>query len=170
MTLEELSDLDQAAFVEAVGWVFEHSPWVAERSWRRRPFGSFQALHRAMISEVETASYEQQLALLCAHPDLGSRAKMSSTSTAEQTNVGLDRLTPEEDSRFRDLNDAYRNKFGFPFLFAVRGSNKQQILAALTLRLESPAKEEFRVSLQQVYSIAGFRLHNLIDNQQEGKR
>ena len=70
---------------------------------------------------------------------------MSSTSTAEQTNAGLDRLTPEEDSRFRDLNDAYRNKFGFPFLFAVRGSNKQQILAALTLRLESSAKEEFRV-------------------------
>ncbi len=170
MTLQELGHLDQAAFVEAVGWVFEHSPWVAERTWRHGPFASLDGLHRTMKSEVEAAALEEQLALLQAHPDLGSRAKMSSGSIAEQSTAGLDRLTAEEYSRFQELNAAYKHKFGFPFLFAVRGSNKLQILEALGRRLGSSAEEEFRIALQQVYLIAGFRLHDVIDNHQEGER
>jgi len=164
MTIDQINHLDASAFVQAVGWVFEHSPWVAERSWKHRPFASLEALHEAMESEVGSASRADQLALLRAHPDLGSRAQLSPSSTDEQAGTGLNRLTPEEYRRFHDLNGAYKKKFGFPFLFAVKGSDKFQILDALERRLEAGAAEEFQTAMRQVYKIARFRLQDLIDN------
>src|SRR4051794_32881003 len=137
MTIEELNGADRNLFVEAVGWIFEHSPWVAERAWERRPFASAGALHEAMVSEVEHASSDEQMALLRAHPDLGTRARISAASSGEQAGVGLDRLTPEEFDRLQRLNSAYREKFGFPFLLAVKGSTKYDILRALEERLVS---------------------------------
>jgi OHCU decarboxylase len=163
MTIDQINDLDKSAFVQAVGWVFEHSPWVAERSWSHRPFASLEELNGTMESEVESASPAERLALLRAHPDLGSRAQMSPSSTDEQAAAGLDRLTAEEYQRFHRLNEAYKSKFGFPFLFAVKGSNKLQILEALERRLDAEAEEEFRTAITQVYRIARFRLENLID-------
>src|SRR5208282_1999540 len=106
VTIDLLNTLDQAAFIREAGWVFEHSPWVAERAWRSRPFVSVEDLHVKMTSEVAHASRDEQLALLRAHPDLGSRAAMSASSTNEQAAAGLDRLTAEEFQRLHRANNA----------------------------------------------------------------
>jgi 2-oxo-4-hydroxy-4-carboxy-5-ureidoimidazoline decarboxylase len=158
MTIETLNSLDREDFVNAVGWVFEHSQWVAEEAWNGRPFETIDALYRGMVEQVETASREQQLALLRAHPDLGTRAKVSEASAAEQGGAGLDRLTPREFEELCRLNNAYRDKFGFPFLFAVKGSTKHDILQALRWRLEAEREQEFAEALRQVYRIARFRI------------
>ncbi len=162
MTIEDLNALDRAQFVETVGWVFEHSPWVAERAWEARPFTSVDALHGAMVDQVEQASAEEQLALLRAHPDLGTRARVSDASAAEQAGAGLDQLTFEELERLLALSEAYRDKFGFPFLFAVKGSGKHDILTALERRVSSSRDEEYRVALAQVYRIARFRIESFL--------
>jgi len=162
MTIAELNSFDCTRFVEAVGWVFEHSPWVAERAWMARPFADLEALHAAMKAEVERAQPEEQLDLLRAHPDLGTRARISVASAEEQAGAGLDCLTPEEFERLQHLNSAYRNRFGFPFLFAVKGSTKYDVLDALERRLDGLPEEEYREALRHVYRIAEFRLRDII--------
>jgi 2-oxo-4-hydroxy-4-carboxy-5-ureidoimidazoline decarboxylase len=162
-SIGQMNNLSQAEFIEAIGWVFEHSPWVAERAWHRRPFESAAHLAGSMNTEVEAASIEERLALLCAHPDLGTRAKISPGSASEQAGAGLDRLTAEEYTRLTQLNHAYRQKFGFPFLYAVKGSDKFAILEALERRLGSDRDIEFEEALEQVYRIARFRLESVIN-------
>ncbi len=162
MTIEALNALDCARFVETIGWVFEHSPWVAERAWASRPFASVDGLHGAMVEQVERATPEEQVALLRAHPDLGTRARVSDASAAEQAGAGLDQLTSAEFERLLALNKAYRDKFGFPFLFAVKGSSKHDILAALEGRVASSREQEYRVALAQVYRIARFRIESIL--------
>ncbi len=162
MTLAELNALDRAGFIKAVGWVFEHSPWVAEQVCDGRPYPRLEILHQVMVNQVEMAPPARQLALLRAHPDLGTRARISAPSTAEQSGAGLDRLTPEEFERLRRLNSAYRDKFSFPFLFAVKGSTKYDILQALEHRIQAPPDAERREALRQVYRIAEFRLRDII--------
>jgi 2-oxo-4-hydroxy-4-carboxy-5-ureidoimidazoline decarboxylase len=120
------------------------------------------ALHRIMVEQVEAALPEEQLALLRAHPDLGTRARVSEASGAEQAGAGLDQLTQTEFERLRVLNEAYRNKFGFPFLFAVKGSTKHDILEALERRARSSREKEYLVALDQVYRIARFRLEDTL--------
>lgn len=164
MTMHELNALDRAHFTEAVGWVCEHSPWVAERAWRSRPFPSVDHLHDALTREIENAPREEQLSLLRAHPDLGTRAAMGNASQGEQAGVGLNQLTPQEHARLMTLNDAYRERFGFPFLFAVKGSTKFVILENLERRLASTREEEFREALSQVDRIVRFRLEGLVDH------
>ncbi|HEY6251254.1 MAG TPA: 2-oxo-4-hydroxy-4-carboxy-5-ureidoimidazoline decarboxylase [Candidatus Angelobacter sp.] len=160
--IDQLNSLSRESFIAALGWVFEHSPWVAERAWLRRPFPDLDHLHTAMTGEVERATREEQLALLRAHPDLGTRARISDASAGEQSGAGLDRLTPEEYQRLQGQNTAYREKFGFPFLYAVKGSTKYDILRALDQRLEATPSEEYRQALNQVYRIALFRLKEVI--------
>jgi 2-oxo-4-hydroxy-4-carboxy-5-ureidoimidazoline decarboxylase len=162
MTLDELNVIDRDGFVAALGAIFEDSPWAAARTWHHRPFVSVDALHRAMIVEVSASSRDEQLALLRAHPDLGTRARMTPASAGEQAGAGLDRLTPEEFDRLQQLNAAYREKFGFPFLFAVKGSTKHHVLAALAARLPSAPDDEFEEALRQVFRIAWFRLQDLV--------
>ena len=162
MTIADLNSLERAQFVAAIGWVFEHSPWVAERAWKARPFANLEGLHRAMVEQVERSLPEEQLALLRAHPDLGTRARVSEASNAEQASAGLDHLTLAEFERLRGLNEAYREKFGFPFLFAVKGRAKHDILDALERRVRSSREEEYLVALDQVYRIAGFRLEDTL--------
>jgi OHCU decarboxylase len=162
LSLAELNQLDQAGFVEAVGWVFEHSPWVANRAFGARPFANLDALHAAMTEEVERATFAEKLALVKAHPDLGTRARLSTASTEEQAGAGLDSLTPGEFEQLHRLNAAYRTRFGFPFLLAVKGSTKHDILRALQARMEATPEDEFREALKQVYRIARFRLEGLI--------
>jgi len=163
VTIAELDSMPPARFVAALGFVFEDSPWVAERASSRRPFGSIEALHGAMTFEVEHATREEQLALLRAHPDLGARARMSEASLGEQSGAGLDRLTPKEYDHLRALNEAYRHKFGFPFLFAVKGATKHDILVALEQRSHAAPEQEFLEALKQVYRIAWFRLEALVE-------
>jgi 2-oxo-4-hydroxy-4-carboxy-5-ureidoimidazoline decarboxylase len=183
MTLAELNAKDRRGFVAALGWIFEESPWVAERAWEKRPFPTLDALHGAMTAVVTEASEEQQLALLRAHPDLGTvrlkpdptgvasnigtvrlqaDRKMSQASQREQAGAGLDTLTSDELARVRRLNAAYREKFGFPFLYAVKGSTKHDVLNALERRLTSTRDIEHQEALRQVYRIARFRLEDLV--------
>ena len=112
--------------------------------------------------QVEGASRSEQLALLRAHPDLGTRARVSDASASEQSGAGLDQLTPQEFEQLSSLNAAYRDKYGFPFLFAVRGSTKHDILQALAKRFMNTPEEEYREALQQVYRIARFRIEDSI--------
>jgi 2-oxo-4-hydroxy-4-carboxy-5-ureidoimidazoline decarboxylase len=167
MTLPELNLNDREGFVAALGWIFEDSPWVAERAWDSRPFNTLDELHTAMTSVVARASLDEQLALLGAHPDLGGNrlradATMSDASQREQTGAGLDVLATDELARLRALNSAYRTKFGFPFLYAVKGSTTQDILNALERRLPSTRDAEHQEALRQVYRIARFRLEEAL--------
>jgi OHCU decarboxylase len=160
MNIADLNHLPQKEFIDRVGWIFENSPWVAERAWAHGPFACLDALHAAMVAEVEHATPEEQFALLRAHPDLGTRAKMSTASSAEQSSAGLDHLTPEEYAELVRLNASYRDEFGFPFLFAVRGCTKDDILKSLRERVAGSREEEFRTALEQVFRIARFRLES----------
>jgi 2-oxo-4-hydroxy-4-carboxy-5-ureidoimidazoline decarboxylase len=162
ITLNEINALDTAAFVARLGHVFEHAPWVAERVAAQRPFASRDDLHRAMVAVIDKASEAEQLALLRGHPDLAGRAAIAGALTEdskkEQAGAGLDRLTPDEYNRFHALNQAYTDKFGFPFILAVKGKTKGDILAAYAARIENDRAMELRTALEQVARIGGFRL------------
>jgi 2-oxo-4-hydroxy-4-carboxy-5-ureidoimidazoline decarboxylase len=163
--LEALSQLDRTAFRRTLGGVFEQSPWVADRAFDRRPFATLEALHAAMVAVVRSASREEQLALIRAHPDLAGKAAragaISASSVAEQASAGLDRLTDEEYARFERLNAAYREKFDFPFIIAVRRHDKHAILAAFEARLGSGLDDEIEAALAQIAEIARLRLDAL---------
>ena len=162
MTLHELNGLDRDGFVSTIGWVFEHSPWVAERAWNRRPFADLADLHDAMTSEVRAATVEDQLRLLRAHPELGTRAKVSQASASEQSRAGLDDLSGAESDCINALNGAYRDRFGFPFIYAVRGAAKHDILNALETRLLAEPDAELHNALEQVFRIARLRLEEML--------
>lgn len=162
LSLQTLASLDRDAFVRELGAVFEHSPWVAERAFERRPFRDVAALHEAMVAVVDEAGEEAQLELIRAHPDLAGRAavagELTESSSREQAGAGLDRLSPEAYARFHRLNDAYRERFGFPFVLAVRGHTAHTILASFEERLaNSPEAERVR-ALREIAAIARFRL------------
>jgi 2-oxo-4-hydroxy-4-carboxy-5-ureidoimidazoline decarboxylase len=162
MTLSELNRASQPRFVDLVGWVFENSPWVAERAWEHRPFLSHSDLFARMTDAVEAATKDEKIALLRAHPDLGTRAKIGEASAAEQAAVGLDHLTPDEHATLTTLSAIYRARFGFPFLFAVKGATKLMILESLAKRVTASPETEFAEALRQVGRIARFRLEDLI--------
>lgn len=162
MTILQVNALGVNDFVDELGGVFEHSPWVARRAWKYRPFASLDDLHTRMTATVACASTNEKLALLRAHPDLGTRARISQSSAKEQAGVGLDQLTPVEFARLHQYNEAYKAKFGFPFLFAVKGSDKLRIMQALEARLQAAPEEEFQEALRQVYRIARFRLEEIV--------
>lgn len=161
MTLADLNRADRRTFVDAVGWVFEHAPWVAERAWAERPFPSLDVLHAVMVRVMLNASREDQLALLQAHPDLGSRLELTGASAGEQAAAGLDRLPESRRAALRRRNEAYRERFGFPFLLAVRGATPDQIDEALDRRLQSTLAEEWAEALRQVARIARNRLETM---------
>ena len=166
MTLADLNAVPAAAFVQALGGIFEHSPWVAAAVADHRPFGSVDALHRAMVAAVAAAPPGRQLDLIRAHPDLAGKAAragaLTEPSTAEQAGAGLDRLTDAEFERFGTLNTAYMTRFGFPFIVAVKGLTKHDILAAFEARLPNDPETEKATALHQVARIARFRLEALI--------
>ena len=166
MTIAELNALDRDSFVAAVGHLFEHSPWIAERAWRRRPFADAEALHAALTATVHDASPEEKLALIRAHPDLVGRAARAGTltpsSTGEQAAAGLDALSPEEIALFDRFNAGYRESFGFPFVICARENRKESILRAFPERLRHSRDEEVATALAEIAKIARFRLHDLL--------
>jgi 2-oxo-4-hydroxy-4-carboxy-5-ureidoimidazoline decarboxylase len=166
LALETLNGMDRAEFVRALGTVFESSPWVAERAWGSRPFASVEALHAAMTSVVSRVPRAEQLAFLGAHPDLAGKAARAGTmgadSVAEQASAGLDQLSDEEYERFNRLNRAYREKFGFPFIIAVRRHDRAGILAAFERRLGHGVDQEVDAALAQVFDITRLRLERLV--------
>jgi beta-ureidopropionase / N-carbamoyl-L-amino-acid hydrolase len=166
IALAELNAMPVAQFTAALAAIFEHSPWVAERAAARRPFASRLDLHAEMCEVVAQASTAEQLDLIRAHPELAGRAavrkELTADSTREQQGAGLDACSPEEFARLQDLNRRYHEKFGFPFIVAVRGHDRASILAALEARLENTNDEEFRTALQQIGRIAFFRLNEAV--------
>jgi 2-oxo-4-hydroxy-4-carboxy-5-ureidoimidazoline decarboxylase len=164
--LSSLNRLDQEAFTRTLAGIFEHSPWIAEGSWRKRPFASVAELHQAMCDVVRDASEEKQLGLIRAHPDLAGKAALAGdltdNSKLEQAGAGLDRLTGEEYKYFHELNDAYKQKFNFPFILAVKGHTKESILKSFEERLPNSLEAEKARALEEIYKIAGFRLEALL--------
>jgi OHCU decarboxylase len=159
-----LNAADRATFVAAIGFAFEHSPWVAEAAWERRPFANEGELHAALVAVVAESSLERQVALISAHPDLAGRVaregRLTAASRDEQAAAGLDRLTPEELSRFSRANAAYRARFGFPFVICAREHDQRSILAALERRSGSERSDEVAAALAEIAKIARLRLHD----------
>ncbi|WEX86020.1 2-oxo-4-hydroxy-4-carboxy-5-ureidoimidazoline decarboxylase [Sinorhizobium garamanticum] len=159
---------DREAFVARFGGVFEHSPWVAERAYDRAAAAGLTAgsVHSALCNAFRAASPAERLAVLKAHPDLAGKlaiaGKLTADSRAEQASAGLDRLSPEEHQRFIALNKAYTKKFGFPFIIAVKGLTKDDILAAFETRIDNSKEEEFETACAQVEQIARLRLRSML--------
>ena len=167
-TLSAVNLLDHESFVRHIGPVFEHSPWIAETTWVKRPFRDIEQLHHALCKTVTTAAEEKQLALIRAHPDLVGRAALAGTltreSTGEQASAGLHQLTPEEIGLFQKYNAAYQEKFGFPFVICARLNKKEAILAGFERRLKNSRPEEIKTALEEIFKIAELRLRDLIAN------
>ena len=166
MTLAELNTLDAPVFAAALTGVFEHSPWIVERTYALRPFESIDALHRALVETVTRASADEQVALLRAHPELAGKAaiagEMTAASVGEQASAGLAACTPDEFARINELNRRYNVRFGFPFILAVRGLNRRQILNEFARRVEREHHVEFAEGLAQVAKISRLRLDALL--------
>ena len=166
VTLAVVNEMDASAFVAAFGDVAEHTPWVANRAAHGRPFVSLNAMIDAFSEEIGAATQDEKLALLRAHPDLAGRAaiagKVAEESRREQAGAGLDRLTPAEFARFTQLNEAYKAKFGFPFILAVRGADKQTILGAFADRIQRTPEDELAMALSQVARIIRFRIEDRV--------
>ncbi len=166
LTVQSVNALGTEKFVEYFGGIAEHSPWVAAQAERQRPFANRTAMIDSFARAVTDAQRDQQLALLRAHPDLAGRAavanRLTDDSQREQAGAGLDQLTTEEFARFTEFNHQYQHRFGFPFIFAVRGATKDAILAAFEQRLERNDETEFNTALEQVRRIIRFRLEDQI--------
>jgi 2-oxo-4-hydroxy-4-carboxy-5-ureidoimidazoline decarboxylase len=162
-----INAMDRAAFVRKFGGIFENSPWVAEQAWEKRPFASLDDMHAALVAVAKHAPAAMQLALLQSHPDLAGReaqtATMTASSVAEQASAGLNALSHDEMARISELNAAYRKKFGFPFIIAVRMYTKEGILFEFNRRLANDTQTEFANDLQNVYIITRLRLNKLLD-------
>lgn len=160
-----LNGADRADFVGRTGALYERSPWIADAVWERRPFRDRPALHAAMQQVVQEAPAEAQLDLIRAHPDLAGRLARAGAldphSAGEQQGLGLDRLPDDEFERFDQLNAAYRDRFGFPFIIAVRAQTRQSVLAAFAARLGNTAEQERQAALVEIGRIAWFRLAEL---------
>ena len=167
LSLAQLNAADQAAFTALLAGTYEHSPWVAQQAWQRRPFSTLTALKQALADAVRQAPPDRQLALIRAHPELAGKAMVSKTLTAESTNeqgkAGLTDCTPEEFARLQQLNAEYNAKFGFPFILAVRGPRgqgltRQQIIDTFARRLQNPVDFEQAEALRHIHRIAEIRL------------
>ena len=162
----EANGLDREAFVARFGGVFEHSPWVAERAWPRRPFVSLEALHAAMMGAVREAPREEQLALVRAHPELAGReateGALTADSSSEQGRLGFTRLSREEFEKMARLNRAYREKFGFPCIVALRlHASRGSVMQEMERRIGNDASKELENALEQIGHITRGRLERL---------
>jgi allantoate deiminase/N-carbamoyl-L-amino-acid hydrolase len=167
ISLQALNSLPVPQFAAALAGVFERTSWMAERVAALRPFRSRFELHRAMCMAVEQADAAEQLALIRAHPELAAAERMGGDvtpeSTREQRGAGLTACTPEEFARIRQLNAVYAKKFGFPFVFAVRGHDRAAVIAALERRVANASEHERRQALHEIGRIAEFRLADLVE-------
>lgn len=165
-TLQEINTFDQQRFIEVLGVLFEGPAWIAEQAWHARPFTNWDALLQTLCEVMYLASREQQIALLQAHPDLVGRAALAGTltpaSSHEQASAGLHALSPQEIATFQHLNQAYRARFGFPFIICVRANKKEGILAGFSTRLHHSYDQEITLALGEVAKICALRLDDLI--------
>ncbi|MFO7170984.1 MAG: 2-oxo-4-hydroxy-4-carboxy-5-ureidoimidazoline decarboxylase [Chloroflexota bacterium] len=173
LTLQDVNALSREEFVARLGFLFEGSPWIAAETWPARPFESLDALHAALLDTVARAGRERQLALIRAHPDLAGKAavagELTPESTREQAAAGLSQLTPDEYAEFTRLNQAYRERFGFPFVICAREHNKTSILAQFAARLRNSPDEEVATALAEIGKIARLRLLDVVSSEAGGR-
>jgi beta-ureidopropionase / N-carbamoyl-L-amino-acid hydrolase len=169
LTLEQINAAGPTEFVQLLDGIYEHSPWVAERAWDQRPFASLTQIEQALARVVRHARRDERLALIRAHPELAGKALVADSltieSTHEQRKAGLNDCTPEELAKIRQLNAAYRAKFGFPFILAVRGPSgtgltRAEIIDTFVRRLDNQIDFEFDEALRNIDRIAELRLHD----------
>ena len=161
--INKINKLSKSEFIKVFANIFENARWIAEELHNQKPFGNFDELSSKMLNIFETATKEKQLKILNAHPDLASKTKinlLTPDSLKEQTSVGLDQCTEEEFNEFGKLNDSYK-KFGFPFILAVKGKTKIEILNNFKKRISSDPETEFDEAIKQVKQIASLRLKEL---------
>jgi len=166
LSLARVNALSEEAFVALLGGVFEHSPWVAQRAYALHPFIEVAALHAAMVSAMNHASASEKMALLCAHPELAGRAaqlgELTPASTQEQSRAGLNALSPQEMQHITDLNAAYLQRHGFPFIVCVGQHTKDSIFSTFAERVANAPEVELPEALRQVAAIALLRLRAII--------
>jgi OHCU decarboxylase len=160
--LQDLNQMTQHDFVRVCGPLFEHSPWVAQQTWSRRPFASVEQLHEALCQTMFRATSDEQVKLIASHPDLVGRmareGRLTRESTSEQRAAGLSDLTRHEIEQFDRYNSAYREKFGFPFVICARENKKAAILAAFPVRLNNTRENEIQTALAEIAKIARLRI------------
>ncbi len=165
-TLQEINSLDREGFLATFGSLFEGSAWIAGQTWDTRPFGGFEELYNSLCAVMYGATREQKLALIRAHPDLVGRAALAGTltpeSAREQASAGLDRLSADEIDAFKRLNQAYRDRFDFPFVICVHENKKGGILAGFQARIGHTPDEEIETALGEIAKIAYLRLADIV--------
>ena len=162
--INKINKLTKSEFVKVFANIFENAGWIAEKLYNQKPFDNFEELSSKMINIFENSSNEEKLKILNNHPDLANKAKiglLTPNSTEEQTNAGLNNCTENEFNEFKKLNTIYK-KFGFPFILAVKGKNKNEILNYFRERINNSLDEEFLEAKKQVKKIATFRLEEII--------
>lgn len=160
--IDDVNAMSPQAFLDAFGDVAEHSPWVAREASSYRPFRDRDDMIQHFERALHAANSDAQRALVCAHPDLATKAKLTEDSTREQAGAGLNTLTAEEFARFTDLNTRYKARFGFPFIFAVKGATKHMILDAFSARVSNAPDIEFETALAQICRIFRFRIEDRV--------
>ncbi|MGE0563186.1 MAG: 2-oxo-4-hydroxy-4-carboxy-5-ureidoimidazoline decarboxylase [Pseudolabrys sp.] len=166
IALTDINALPREAFAAALGPIFEHSPWVAEHAFAARPFATVAAVHEAMMAALRGSPAGRQLAVIKAHPELGSkvaRADITAESRSEQGSLGLDRLSDDEFARFQTLNTQYRDRFGFPFIVCVRRHTRDSILRVFAQRLANDPETERAAALTEIGYIARLRIADRLE-------
>jgi 2-oxo-4-hydroxy-4-carboxy-5-ureidoimidazoline decarboxylase len=167
LSITDINQIPNLQFVEALGSIFEHSPWVAEAAFDLRPFESVDQLHVTMVGIVDQSSQQQRVALIRNHPELAgkeaSAGMLTTDSRKEQSGAGIDQCSAEELLQLRGFNQTYQEKFEFPFIIAVTGLNRSQIIEALALRVQNTVEVEFAISLAEIAKIGKIRLDALFD-------
>jgi 2-oxo-4-hydroxy-4-carboxy-5-ureidoimidazoline decarboxylase len=165
--LENVNQMHESTFVSTFGAVYEHSPWVAKEAWQQRPFASLDALHSVMDEVVQRAGPTQQKILIKAHPELAGRlarsGQLTAESRSEQAQAGLTSLSEDLTRQMLELNHAYQQKFGFPFIICARLNNVSTILQAMENRLAHSGETEFKTALQEISKIAKLRLGDILE-------
>ena len=165
--INKINKLSKSEFIKVFANIFENSSWIASELYKKKPFDNFENLSSKILDIFDNATKNEQLKTLIAHPDLANKVKLdsiTSDSKKEQTNAGLDQCSEKERSEFNNLNYEYKKKFGFPFIYAVKGKSKIEILSNFRQRLSYDINVEFKEAKKQVKKIAGLRLNEIIKN------
>jgi 2-oxo-4-hydroxy-4-carboxy-5-ureidoimidazoline decarboxylase len=162
--INKINNLSQSKFIEIFANIFEKTKWIAERLYNQKPFNSFEDLCSKILEIFKTTNQENQLKIIRAHPDLADKTKISLLnidSRAEQNRAGLDQCSEKEFKEFKNLNNEYKKKFGFPFILAVGDKNKVEILNKFKKRILNSVDDEFKEAISQVCNIANLRLNEI---------
>jgi len=161
-SIDKFNKLSKAEFISIFGNIFEKTEWIAERCYESKPYNNLDELVSKMMKIFENIEKERHLEILNSHPDLAVEKKLTKDSKNEQKNASLNQCTDEEFVEFKKLNEEYKKKFGFPFIIAVKGKNKEEILNSFRQRITNNINSEFEEAKKQVKKIASFRLSEII--------